>query len=107
MWSELVQIINSQHLFSVTGLLIVLQVNTVGSFNVARLAVGLMGENSPDENGQRGVVIHTASVAAYEGQVGQVAYAASKAAIVGMTLPMARDLAVQGIRVCTIAPGMF
>lgn len=85
----------------------VITVNTVGSFNVARLAVGLMGANEPDENGQRGVVINTASVAAYEGQIGQVAYAASKAAIVGMTLPMARDLSIQGIRVVTIAPGLF
>uniref|UniRef100_A0A1B6LJU8 3-hydroxyacyl-CoA dehydrogenase type-2 n=1 Tax=Graphocephala atropunctata TaxID=36148 RepID=A0A1B6LJU8_9HEMI len=85
----------------------VLTVNTVGSFNVARLAVGLIGENDADENGQRGLVVNTASVAAFEGQVGQVAYAASKGAIVGMTLPMARDLASQGIRVCTIAPGLF
>lgn len=77
----------------------------MGSFNVARLAVGLIGQNTPDESGQRGVVVNTASVAAFEGQVGQVAYAASKGAIVGMTLPMARDLANQGIRVCTIAPG--
>uniref|UniRef100_A0A1B6JZI7 3-hydroxyacyl-CoA dehydrogenase type-2 n=1 Tax=Homalodisca liturata TaxID=320908 RepID=A0A1B6JZI7_9HEMI len=85
----------------------VLTVNTVGSFNVARLSVGLIGENNADENGQRGLVVNTASVAAFEGQVGQVAYAASKGAIVGMTLPMARDLASQGIRVCTIAPGLF
>lgn len=78
----------------------------MGSFNVARLAVGLIGQNAPDESGQRGLVINTASVAAFEGQMGQVAYAASKGAIVGMTLPMARDLASQGIRVCTIAPGI-
>lgn len=72
---------------------------------MARLAVGLIGQNKPDKDGQRGLVVNTASVAAYEGQVGQVAYAASKGAIVSMTLPMARDLASQGIRVCTIAPG--
>jgi len=85
----------------------VLNVNTVGTFNMARLCVGLMGENAPNPDGQRGVVINTASVAAYEGQMGQVAYSASKGAIVGMTLPMARDLASHGIRVVTIAPGLF
>lgn len=85
----------------------VIKVNTIGTFNVTRLAVGLIGENQPDEDGQRGVVIHTASVSAYEGQMGQTAYSASKGAIVGMTLPMARDLASQGIRVCSIAPGLF
>jgi len=84
-----------------------LMVNTVGTFNVIRLAVGLMGKNEPNEDGQRGVVINTASVAAYDGQMGQAAYAASKGAIVGMTLPIARDLSSQGIRVCTIAPGLF
>jgi len=82
-------------------------VNIVGTFNVTRLAVGLIGENEPDTDGQRGVVINTASVAAFDGQMGQVAYSASKGAIVGMTLPMARDLATQGIRVVTIAPGLF
>lgn len=70
-----------------------------------RLSVGLMGANAPNSDGQRGVVINTASVAAYDGQMGQAAYSASKGAIVGMTLPIARDLASQGIRVCTIAPG--
>jgi len=85
----------------------VIQVNTIGTFNVTRLAVGLIGENEPNEDGQRGVVINTASVAGYEGQMGQAAYSASKAAIIGMTLPLARDLASQGIRVCTIAPGLF
>jgi len=82
-------------------------VNVCGTFNVSRLAVGLMGANEPDNDGQRGVVINTASVAAFDGQMGQVAYAASKGAIVGMTLPMARDLSTQGIRVVTIAPGLF
>lgn len=85
----------------------VLQVNTVGTFNVIRLAVGLIGENERNANGERGVVINTASIAAYEGQMGQVAYAASKGAIVSMTLPIARDLASDGIRVVTIAPGLF
>ncbi|XP_060519444.1 3-hydroxyacyl-CoA dehydrogenase type-2 [Cylas formicarius] len=85
----------------------VVQVNTIGTFNVIRLSVGLIGENEPDKNGERGVVINTASIAAYDGQMGQVAYAASKGAVVSMTLPLARDLASQGIRVVTIAPGLF
>lgn len=85
----------------------VLNVNLAGTFNVVRLAVGLIGENEPNADGQRGVIINTASIAAYDGQIGQVAYAASKAGIVGLTLPLARDLATQGIRVCTIAPGIF
>jgi 3-hydroxyacyl-CoA dehydrogenase/3-hydroxy-2-methylbutyryl-CoA dehydrogenase len=85
----------------------VLMVNTVGTFNVIRLSVGLIGENEPDEDNSRGVVVCTASVAAFDGQMGQAAYAASKGAIVGMTLPIARDLASQGIRCCTIAPGLF
>jgi len=82
-------------------------VNTVGTFNVIRLAAAVMGENEPDADLQRGVIINTASVAAYDGQMGQAAYSASKGAIVGMTLPIARDLASQGIRVNTIAPGLF
>ncbi|XP_041459371.1 3-hydroxyacyl-CoA dehydrogenase type-2-like [Lytechinus variegatus] len=85
----------------------VLMVNTAGTFNVARLAAGAMGKNEPNADGERGVIINTASVAAYDGQMGQAAYSASKGAIVGMTLPIARDLASQGIRVCTIAPGLF
>jgi len=85
----------------------VLMVNTVGTFNVIRLSAGLIGQNQPNEDGQRGVIINTASVAAYDGQMGQAAYSASKGAIVGMTLPIARDMASQGIRVCTIAPGLF
>lgn len=84
-----------------------INVNTVGTFNVIRLAAGLIGQNEPDENLQRGVIINTASVAAFDGQIGQAAYSASKAAIVGMTLPIARDLASQGIRIVTIAPGLF
>lgn len=85
----------------------VLAVNAGGSFNVIRLSVGLIGQNAPNEDGYRGLVINTASVAAYDGQMGQAAYAASKGAIVGMTLPIARDLASHGIRVMTIAPGLF
>ena len=79
--------------------------NAVGTFNVARLVAAAMGTNQPDDDGQRGVIVNTASIAGIEGQRGQVAYAAAKAAILGMTLPMARDLAPLGIRVCAIAPG--
>jgi len=79
-----------------------LQINTVGSFNVGRLAAERMTEHNPDNDGLRGCIINTASIAAYDGQIGQAAYAASKGAIVGMTLPMARDLAPYGIRVMTI-----
>jgi NAD(P)-dependent dehydrogenase (short-subunit alcohol dehydrogenase family) len=84
----------------------VVQINLVGSFTVLALASEAIARTEPDENGQRGVIVNTASVAAYEGQVGQVAYASSKGGIVGMTLPAARDLAQYGIRVCTIAPGI-
>ena len=82
-------------------------VNLVGSFNVAKAAAALMQANEPDEDGERGVIVNTASVAAYEGQIGQAAYAASKAGIVGLTLPAAREFAASGIRVCAIAPGIF
>jgi NAD(P)-dependent dehydrogenase (short-subunit alcohol dehydrogenase family) len=82
-------------------------INLVGSFNMARLAAAAMARQEALDDGERGVVVHTASVAAYDGQIGQTAYAASKAGIVGMTLPMARDLARDGIRVMTIAPGIF
>ncbi|MGO8873071.1 MAG: SDR family NAD(P)-dependent oxidoreductase [Acidimicrobiales bacterium] len=82
-----------------------IELNTLGTFNVTRLAAARMAANPPDENGQRGVVVNTASIAGYEGQTGQVAYAAAKAAILGMSLPLARDLAPVGIRVCAIAPG--
>jgi 3-hydroxyacyl-CoA dehydrogenase / 3-hydroxy-2-methylbutyryl-CoA dehydrogenase len=85
----------------------VIKVNLIGSFNVLRLASTAMNENEPDDGGERGVCINTASIAAYDGQIGQVAYAASKGGIVGMTLPAARDLASRGIRVNTIAPGLF
>ena len=84
-----------------------IDINLVGTFNMARLAAAAMADLSPLADGERGVIINTASIAAFDGQIGQVAYAASKAAIVGMTLPMARDLARHGIRVMTIAPGIF
>ena len=82
-------------------------INLIGTFNVLRLAATAMRENEPDEGAERGVCVQTASVAAYEGQIGQIAYSASKGGIVGMTLPAARDLAQYGIRVATIAPGVF
>ncbi len=84
----------------------IVQVNLVGSFTVLALAAEAIAQTEPDENGQRGVIVNTASIAAYDGQIGQVAYASSKGGIVGMTLPAARDLAQYGIRVCTIAPGI-
>ena len=82
-------------------------VNLVGSFNVAKAAAALMQHNEPGEDGERGAIVNTASVAAYEGQIGQAAYSASKGGVVGMTLPMARELARFGIRVNTVAPGVF
>jgi NAD(P)-dependent dehydrogenase (short-subunit alcohol dehydrogenase family) len=84
-----------------------LAINLVGTFNMARLAAEEMAKGEPSADGERGVIINTASVAAYDGQIGQVAYGASKAAVAGMTLPMARDLSRNGIRVMTIAPGIF
>ena len=84
-----------------------IKVNLIGSFNVLRLAATAMSGNEPGDGGERGVCINTASIAAFDGQIGQVAYAASKGGIVGMTLPAARDLAGRGIRVVTIAPGLF
>lgn len=85
----------------------VVRVNLIGTYNVARLAVAEMVKLDPLEDGERGVIVNTASVAAFDGQVGQEAYAASKAGVAGMTLPLARDLAQFGVRVCTIAPGLF
>jgi NAD(P)-dependent dehydrogenase (short-subunit alcohol dehydrogenase family) len=82
-------------------------INLVGTFNMARLAADAMGKLEAAEHGERGVIINTASVAAFDGQIGQAAYGASKAAVAGMTLPMARDLSRSGIRVMTIAPGIF
>jgi NAD(P)-dependent dehydrogenase (short-subunit alcohol dehydrogenase family) len=82
-------------------------VNLIGSFNVAKAAADLMQHNTPGEDGERGVIINTASIAAYEGQIGQAAYSASKGGVVSMTLPMAREFARIGVRVMTIAPGVF
>ena len=85
----------------------VIQVNLIGTFNMIRLAAEAMSKNEPEATGERGAIINTASVAAYDGQIGQAAYSASKGGVVGMTLPIARDLARSGIRVMTIAPGIF
>ena len=85
----------------------VVQINLVGTFNIVRLAVEQMIKNQPDANGERGVIINTGSVAAFDGQIGQAAYSATKAAVVGMTLPIARECAEYGIRIMTICPGIF
>ena len=85
----------------------VIQVNLIGTFNMIRLAAEAMAKNEPEPTGERGVLINTASIAAFDGQIGQAAYAASKGGVVGMTLPIARDLSKNGIRVMTIAPGIF
>ena len=85
----------------------VIQINLIGTFNVLSQAAAAMSENEPDEEGERGVCVNTASIAAYDGQIGQIAYSASKGGVVGMTLPAARDMASRGIRVVTIAPGLF
>jgi len=85
----------------------VVRVNLIGSFNVLRLAAAAMVDNEPNGDGERGAVVMTASIAAFEGQIGQTAYAASKGGVAGLTLPAARDLAGRAVRVCTIAPGLF
>jgi NAD(P)-dependent dehydrogenase (short-subunit alcohol dehydrogenase family) len=85
----------------------VVQINLIGSFNMTRLAAEAMSRNAPNAGGERGIIVYTASVAAFDGQIGQPAYSASKAGLVGMTLPIARELARLGIRVMTIAPGIF
>jgi NAD(P)-dependent dehydrogenase (short-subunit alcohol dehydrogenase family) len=85
----------------------IIEVNLIGTFNVTRLVAAEMAKNNPNQDGERGVVINTASVAAFEGQIGQAAYSASKGGVMAMTLPIARDLASIGVRVCTIAPGTF
>jgi len=85
----------------------VIEVNLIGTFNVLRLSAASISENEPAEEGERGVCVNTASIAAFDGQIGQIAYSASKGGIVGMTLPAARDMASRGIRVVTIAPGLF
>ena len=85
----------------------VVNVNLIGTFNMIRLAAEAMAKGGPNASGERGVIVNTASVAAFDGQIGQAAYSASKAGVVGITLPIARDLSRNGIRVCTIAPGLF
>jgi len=85
----------------------VVSINLIGTFNMCRLAAAAMSNNTPEDTGERGVLINTASVAAYDGQIGQAAYASSKAGVVGLTLPLARDLSKVGIRCMTIAPGIF
>jgi NAD(P)-dependent dehydrogenase (short-subunit alcohol dehydrogenase family) len=85
----------------------VININLIGTFNMIRLAADTMSRGAPNAAGERGVIVNTASVAAFDGQIGQVAYAASKAGVAGMTLPIARDLSRLGIRVVTIAPGIF
>jgi NAD(P)-dependent dehydrogenase (short-subunit alcohol dehydrogenase family) len=85
----------------------VINVNLIGTFNMIRLAADAMVKGEPNPAGERGVIVNTASVAAFDGQIGQAAYSASKGGVVGMTLPIARDLSRNGIRVCTIAPGIF
>jgi NAD(P)-dependent dehydrogenase (short-subunit alcohol dehydrogenase family) len=85
----------------------VIHINLIGTFNLAKSAAAAMAKNDPGTDGERGVIVNTASIAAYEGQIGQAAYAASKGGVVGMTLPLAREFARIGVRVCTIAPGIF
>ena len=92
---------------SLAGFVRTININLIGTFNVARLAAEAMAKNAPNAEGERGVIVNTASVAAFDGQMGQCAYAASKAGVAGITLPMARDLSRNGIRVMTIAPWLF
>ena len=92
---------------SLAGFVRTININLIGTFNMIRLAAEAMARNEPNEEGERGVIVNTASVAAFDGQIGQAAYAASKAGVAGMTLPIARDLSRNGIRVMTIAPGLF
>lgn len=101
------RIVGKGGLFPLDLFQLTVNVNLVGMFNMMRIAAGAMTENSPTDGGERGVIVTTASIAAFDGQIGQVAYSASKAGVVGMTLPVARELARFGIRVVTIAPGTF
>jgi NAD(P)-dependent dehydrogenase (short-subunit alcohol dehydrogenase family) len=101
------RVLGKQGPHDLDGFARVLHVNVVGTFNVVRLAGAVMAQNPPEPSGERGVIINTASIAAFDGQIGQAAYAASKAAVVGMALPIAREFARFGIRVNTIAPGVF
>jgi NAD(P)-dependent dehydrogenase (short-subunit alcohol dehydrogenase family) len=104
-WAERTVTRTGSHLLA--NFEIIVRLNLIGTFNVASKAAFAMTANTPDENGERGVIINVASAAAFDGQIGQTAYAASKGGVVGMTLPMARDLSGLGIRVVTIAPGIF
>lgn len=101
------RIVKRDGVHALAGFSRVIGVNLIGAFNVMRLACAAMAGNQPTTGGERGIVVHTASVAAYDGQIGQAAYASSKAGLVGLTLPAARELAGLGIRVMTIAPGIF
>jgi NAD(P)-dependent dehydrogenase (short-subunit alcohol dehydrogenase family) len=103
-----IKIASSRGPHPVDAFKVILDINLVGTFNLMRLAAfKMLSDNEPDAGGERGVLVNTASVAAFEGQIGQIAYSASKGGVVGMTLTAARDLADKGIRVCTIAPGLF
>ena len=101
------KIVGKEGPHSLAGFVRVININLIGTFNVLRLAAEAMAKNAPNAEGERGVIVNTASVAAFDGQIGQAAYSASKAAVAGMTLPMARELARNGIRVMSIAPGLF
>lgn len=101
------KVLSSRGTHSLDAFSKVIRVNLIGTFNVIRLAAEVMAQAEPNAGGERGVIINTASVAAFDGQIGQAAYAASKGGVVGMTLPIARELARHGIRVMTIAPGIF
>lgn len=101
------KVVGKEKIHSLESFKKVIHINLIGTFNVIRLAAKKMTENKPNEHGERGVIINTASIAAFEGQIGQAAYSASKGGVVGMTLPIARELANYGIRVVTIAPGLI
>lgn len=105
--SNIRRIISKQGPHSLRAFSRIIEVNLIGTFNVMRLAAAQMATNEPNPDGERGVIVNTSSVAAFEGAIGQVAYAASKGGVMAMTLPAARDLASLGIRVCAIAPGIF
>jgi NAD(P)-dependent dehydrogenase (short-subunit alcohol dehydrogenase family) len=101
------KVLSSRGIHDLSAFSKVIEVNLIGTFNVIRLAAATMSQGEPDETGERGVIVNTASVAAFDGQIGQAAYSASKGGVVGLTLPIARELAAHGIRVVTIAPGLF
>jgi NAD(P)-dependent dehydrogenase (short-subunit alcohol dehydrogenase family) len=101
------KVLSSRGIHDLSAFSKVIEVNLIGTFNVIRLAAATMSQGEPDEAGERGVIVNTASVAAFDGQIGQAAYSASKGGVVGLTLPIARELAAHGIRVMTIAPGLF